>query len=82
MSGDPREELRSLAGQDMPVAMYEVDEALERFERWYAHELAEKQRYHTDLIAATQGHAELAIVMRVQKALSDLIDPEVLNSGT
>ncbi|MFE9525144.1 hypothetical protein [Streptomyces sp. NPDC006631] len=29
---DAREELRSVGGQDMPVATYEVDEAIDAFE--------------------------------------------------
>lgn len=67
------EELYELACQDMPVTSPEVREALEKFKRAYAHELAEQQR---------QWNGPESIEERWCAGVSDaadLIDPEALS---
>lgn len=66
------EELYGLACQDMPVSGDEVREAMNA----YVHELAEKQR---GLLFGAD--CECGECKGVRMA-ADLIDPEVLNSGS
>lgn len=68
-------------GEPVRKALLELLDIFEgQVKRAYAHELAEKIRYHTGRIAQTRNSAELALVMETQRELADLIDPEKENA--